>query len=142
MYGNPETMGVVVDPLRRRPARQVGTIKASWWRMGGADRCTIWWSGEWSLPRGYYATSLFDLTPDTAYTIEVEYYDDEGRLISRMPRLCAPRLTRSSPRRRVHLCVTQGERSRPGDSELAVARCGRRGAMTPGTTLRLRRDLL
>jgi len=82
-YGNLNTMGVVVDCPKGSSPKDIGKIKA--FLVEGAERREVHDFVQVASavdPKDYFATSLFYLRPDTQYTVQVEYYDREGKLIS------------------------------------------------------------
>jgi parallel beta-helix repeat protein len=140
-YGNFETMGVVADCPAGHETRQIGQVRAFLVENGTRRRVhDLVEVASAVRPRGYYATSLFDLKPDTAYTIAVEYYDTAGRRIASRTQQGRTRPEPAIPRtaRSLYVSPTGDDRS-PGTKQrpfrtLAAAVA----AMTPGTTLWLR----
>jgi len=140
-YGNFETMGVIVDCPEGYTLDRIGQIKAFLVENGKRRQVHDFVQVASALkPYDYFATSLFDLQPDTAYTIEVEYYDGEGRLISSQTETgrTRPDPVIPTPPRSLYVSPRGNDRN-PGTKErpfrtlrTAVA------AMTPGTTLWLR----
>jgi parallel beta-helix repeat protein len=77
-YGTFECMGVIVDVPAGVDAASVGQVrvflqdKASWFRVQDAVRVGA---------ESYFASSLFNLSPGTSYTVKVELYNSLGALL-------------------------------------------------------------
>ncbi len=83
-YGNFNTMGILVDSPRGYTPRGIGQIQAYLIEDGRRRQVHDFVRVASAVePRDYFATSLFFLQPDTGYTVEIEYYDVEGKLISK-----------------------------------------------------------
>jgi hypothetical protein len=140
-YGNFSTMGVIVDCPPGDTPRAIGRIEAYLVRAGERRRVHDFVQVASALePRDYFATSLFDLQPDTEYTLEVEYYNRGGELIAKHTEVGRTRPEPVVPETARALFVSPaGDDRNPG----TLARPFRTlkaafAALTPGTTLYLR----
>lgn len=140
-YGNFNTMGVLVDCPKGYTPRDIGRIRAYLSENGERrpvhDFVQVASAVE---PRDYFATSLFSLQPDTKYTVEVEYYDLHGRLVSTHRETGRTRAEPKLPETARALFVSPaGSDANPGTLERPLKSIGAAfAAARPGTTIYLR----
>ena len=140
-YGNFHTLGVIVDCPPGYAPRWVDRIEAYLVQNGERRRVHDFVQVASALEsRDYFATSLFDLQPDTEYTVEVEYYDRGGELIAKHTEVGRTRPEPKLPETaRAFFVSPQGSDRNPGTLAKPFRTLGLAFTyLTPGTTLYLR----
>ena len=75
VFGNFETLGVVVDCPRGRSPENIGRVRV--YLIEGGERRPVQ-DAVRVASLDYFATSIFFLEPGSSYEVEVEFYDRAG----------------------------------------------------------------
>jgi len=140
-YGNSNTMGVVADcpegygPLDIRSIRTFLVEGESRRRVHDFVRVA-----SAVAPKDYFATSIFHLQPGTEYTVEIEYYDHDGKLITTLRERGRTRAEPAIPETSRSLFVSPDGRDEDSGTFERPFRTLKAGfaALAPGTTLFIR----